>query len=190
MRQSRWRGPRKATKTVQRRYDQHFGDGRAVHRRRLRLHGGRNDRGCRWRPRSPAGRHTVGIAYCPRCALRQLGVAQRVRVEAGSFFESVPAGADTYVLKHIIHDWPEDDALAILRNLRAAASAKATVLLVEMVLGVDGRERTAAEYRALLERSGFRMTRQDDKGGADSVTVQPRRSGPYRLTGTHPGRRG
>lgn len=109
--------------------------------------------------------------------LRKLGVAERVRVEAGSFLDSVPAGADTYVLKHIIHDWPDDEAVTILRNLRAACGETATVLLVEtvipdhdrdfigkwadleMLLGVNGRERTAAEYRALLEGSGFRMTR-------------------------------
>jgi C-methyltransferase len=109
--------------------------------------------------------------------LRKLGAAERVRVEAGSFFESVPAGADAYVLKHIIHDWPDDEAVAILNNVRAACGANATVLLaefvipehdrdfpgkwgdLEMLLGVNGRERTAAEYRALLARSGLRMTR-------------------------------
>jgi C-methyltransferase len=109
--------------------------------------------------------------------LRKLGVAERVRIEAGSFFESVPAGADAYVLKHIIHDWPDEEAVAILRKIRAACGAYSTVLLaefvipehdrdfpgklgdLEMLLGVNGRERTAEEYRALLARSGFKMTR-------------------------------
>ena len=109
--------------------------------------------------------------------LHKLGVAGRVRIEAGSFFEDIPAGGDTYVLKHIIHDWPDDEAVAILRKLRAACNAAATVLLVELVIpehdrdfigkwadlemlqGVNGRERTAAQYRTLLERSGFKMTR-------------------------------
>ena len=109
--------------------------------------------------------------------MAKLGVAERVRIETGSFFDSVPAGGNAYVLKHVIHDWPDDEAVRILRNLRAASQANTTVLLVELVipehdrdfigkwadlemlLGANGRERTAAEYRALLERSGFRMTR-------------------------------
>jgi hypothetical protein len=109
--------------------------------------------------------------------MAKLGVAERVRIETGSFFDSVPAGGNAYVLKHVIHDWPDDEAVRILRNLRAASEANTTVLLVEtvipehdrdfigkwadleMLLGANGRERTAAEYRALLGRSGFRMTR-------------------------------
>lgn len=116
------------------------------------------------------------VAAAPEL-LSKLVVAERVRIDQGSFFESVPAGADTYVLKNIIHDWPDDDAAAILRNVRAAMGAKATILLVELVipehdrdfigkwadlemlLGVDGRERTAEEYRTLLARCGFTMTR-------------------------------
>jgi C-methyltransferase len=109
--------------------------------------------------------------------LAKRGVAERVQVVTGSFFDSVPAGGDAYVLKNIIHDWPDDEAVQILRNIRAACQANATVLLVELVIpehdrdyigkwidlemlhGANGRERTAAEYRALLERAGFRMTR-------------------------------
>jgi C-methyltransferase len=109
--------------------------------------------------------------------MAKLGVAERVRIETGSFFDSVPAGGYAYVLKHVIHDWPDDEAVQILRNLRTASEADTTVLLVELVipehdrefigkwadlemlLGANGRERTAAEYRALLERADFRMTR-------------------------------
>ena len=109
--------------------------------------------------------------------LRQRGVEDRVRVEGGSFFDSVPSGGDAYVLKNVIHDWPDGQAVAILRNVRVAAGADATVLLVEMVLPehdrdfagkwvdlemllqANGRERDAAEYRDLLRQAGFRMTR-------------------------------
>jgi len=109
--------------------------------------------------------------------LRQRGVEARVRVEGGSFFDSIPSGGDAYVLKNIIHDWPDGQAVAILRNVRVAAGADATVLLVEMVLPEhdrdfagkwadlemlvesNGRERAAAEYRDLLGQAGFRMTR-------------------------------
>ena len=79
------------------------------------------------------------VAAAP-AQLRKLGVAERVRVEAGSFFESIPAGGDTYVLKHIIHDWPDDEAVVILRKLRAACGAAATVLLVELVIPGHDRD--------------------------------------------------
>ncbi len=109
--------------------------------------------------------------------LRHSNVSDRVRIEEGSFFDAVPAGGDAYLLKNIIHDWPDGKALQILRNVRAAAKPGATLLLVEMVVldnGRDGpenwvdlemllnlgaRERTAAEYRDLLRKAGFRMTR-------------------------------
>jgi hypothetical protein len=105
------------------------------------------------------------------------GTKDRVRVEGGSFFDSVPSGGDAYVLKNVIHDWPDEQAVAILRNVRAAAGADSTVLLVEMVLpehdrdfagkwsdvemllDANGRERDAAEYRDLLRQAGFRTNR-------------------------------
>lgn len=109
--------------------------------------------------------------------LRKQDVADRVHIAEGSFFDCVPPGGDAYVLKNIIHDWPDDKALQILRNVRAAAGPHATVLLVELViprhnrdfpgkwadlemmLNLGARERTAAEYRDLLGEAGFRMTR-------------------------------
>lgn len=109
--------------------------------------------------------------------LRERNVADRVRIEEGSFFDSVPSGGDAYVLKNVIHDWPDDKAVQILRNVRAVAGARATVLLVELVipehnreflgkwadlemlLCAAARERTAAEYRDLLTQARFRMTR-------------------------------
>ncbi|MDR3658345.1 MAG: methyltransferase [Mycobacterium sp.] len=109
--------------------------------------------------------------------LRENNVADRVRIAEGSFFDGVPTGGDAYLLKNIIHDWADEKALQILRNVRAAAGRRSTVLLVEMVVrenGRDGpenwvdlemllnlgsRERTAEEYRKLLRQAGFRMTR-------------------------------
>jgi hypothetical protein len=109
--------------------------------------------------------------------LRAQGVAERVVIAEGSFFDDVPPDGDAYILKNIIHDWPDDKALQILRNVRAAAGPQATVLLVELVipdhhrdfagkwadlemmLNLGARERTAAEYRDLLSQAGLRMTR-------------------------------
>jgi hypothetical protein len=109
--------------------------------------------------------------------LKAAGVSQRCEIIGGSFFESVPAGGDVYVLKHIIHDWNDDDALRILHNVRAAMTPHAKLLLVEMVVPDDdrehmsklldlemlvalaGKERTAAQYAELLNRAGLRHTR-------------------------------
>jgi hypothetical protein len=109
-----------------------------------------------------------------------LGVAQRVQLTEGSFFEEIPAGGDACVLKHISHDWPDDAALQILKNVRGAVATDATLLLVEMLIPEhdrefagkfidmevlifnDGRERTASEFRGLLDKAGFEMVRVVD----------------------------
>ena len=109
--------------------------------------------------------------------LRQEGVEARCRVVPGSFFDAVPAGADAYVLKNVVHDWPDEEALAILRTCRGGISESATLQLVERVIlgpneGFDaafsdlnmlvapgGQERTEAEYATLLAAAGFRLTK-------------------------------
>lgn len=119
--------------------------------------------------------------------LQQRGMADRIRIESGSFFESVPAGADAYILSHIIHDWSEEQCLTILGNCRRAMSPQGRLLIVEMVLpGGDtphpgkmldmvmlmvpgGRERTEAEYAALLEKAGLRLTGVTPTASAVSV---------------------
>jgi C-methyltransferase len=109
--------------------------------------------------------------------LDRAGVSSRVRVEGGSFFDSVPTGGDAYVLQRVIHNWGDEAAETILRNIAAAAPDQATLLLVEMVVPqhhrefagnwvdldmlvlTEGHERTAAQHRELLRRSGFHLTR-------------------------------
>ncbi|MDA3664748.1 methyltransferase [Mycobacterium xenopi] len=116
------------------------------------------------------------VAGAPKL-LRERDVADRACVAEGSFFDSVPGGGNAYILKNIIHDWPDDQAVHILRNVRAVAAPGTTVLLIELVipehdrdfpgkwadlemlLNLGSRERTAAEYRELLSQAGFRMTR-------------------------------
>lgn len=108
--------------------------------------------------------------------LEAAGVSERTTVTGGSFFESVPEGGDAYLLKTIIHDWDEDSAVAILRNVRSAIAPDGTLALIELVLpegtphhpgllldlemlvAAGGRERTASEYAKLLSRAGFRQT--------------------------------
>jgi O-methyltransferase domain len=105
------------------------------------------------------------------------GVADRCEVVGGSFFDSVPDGGDAYLMKAILHDWSDDDALKILGNIRSAIAPEGKLLLLESVLpersssdigllidlemlvAVGGRERTHAEWANLLGRAGFRLNR-------------------------------
>ncbi len=119
--------------------------------------------------------------------LKQHGVEQRVSIEAGDFFKTVPAGGDVYLLSHIIHDWSEAQCLSILDNCRTAMQPNSRLLIVEMVLPTGdtphpgkmldmvmllvagGQERTEAEYAALLAKAGFRMVRVVPTESAVSV---------------------
>lgn len=111
--------------------------------------------------------------------LESAGVADRCEFLPGDFFESVPAGGDAYVLKSVIHDWNDERGEAILRNCRRAMDERARLLLVErivpprlavsaahraiargdlnMLVSWGSRERTEAEYRALLGGAGLEV---------------------------------
>jgi hypothetical protein len=119
--------------------------------------------------------------------LERFGVADRVTIEGGTFFEKVPAGHDAYLMSHIIHDWDEQECATILGHCRKAMKPDARILIVEMVLpeddgphpgklldmmmllGPGGQERTSAEYKALLAANGLRMTRVVPTASAVSV---------------------
>jgi hypothetical protein len=119
--------------------------------------------------------------------LQSRGVADRVTLEPGSFFERVPAGGDAYVMSHIIHDWTEEQCLTILGHCRKEMTPASRVLIVEMVLppgnaphpgklldimmlvGPGGRERTEQEYAELLGKAGLRLTRVVPTESAVSV---------------------
>jgi len=103
------------------------------------------------------------------------GVADRVTIQAGSFFEGVPSGGDVYILSHIIHDWTEEQCLTILQHCRDAMNPGGRILIVETVLPEGdtphqgklqdlvmmaipgGQERTEAEYATLLGKAGLRL---------------------------------
>jgi O-methyltransferase domain/Dimerisation domain len=106
--------------------------------------------------------------------IMQGDVAARCQIVGGSFFDSVPEGADAYLLKGVIHDWPDEDALRILRNTRRAIPSAGTLVLIEkivdsaarpaglmdlLMLVIGGRERTEADLRSLLAAAGFALTR-------------------------------
>ncbi len=109
--------------------------------------------------------------------LEKEGVASRVELVTGDFFESVAAGGDVYIMKHIIHDWNDASSVKILQSIRSAINENGKVLIVEMVvpegnepspsklLDINmlvmegGKERTEKEYRDLLAAADFRLTR-------------------------------
>lgn len=107
--------------------------------------------------------------------LRREGVADRCEVVEGSFFETVPAGADAYLLRHILHDWTDEQCAQILDRCREVIPESGRLLIVECVVprGNDrsaskdldmtmmavpgGIERTETEFRTLLHQSGFEL---------------------------------
>ncbi len=109
--------------------------------------------------------------------LEKEGVSSRVELASSDIFQSVPAGGDAYMMKHIIHDWDDEHSIKLLRNIRTAMNENGKVLIIEMVIpegnepspskildiqmlvSESGKERTEDEYQKLLEASGFRLTR-------------------------------
>jgi hypothetical protein len=120
-------------------------------------------------------------------ALRAAAIANRCEIVGGNFFESVPEGADGYILSFVVHDWNDADAMKILRNCRRAIRPDGKMLLLErvlkpanqvddgkladlnMLLMLGGRERTEAEFRALLSEVGFHLTRVIPTAGSPSI---------------------
>jgi hypothetical protein len=103
-------------------------------------------------------------------------LASRVELATGDFFVAVPANGDAYIMKHIIHDWDDAQALQILKNIGKAMNPGGRVLLVEsviternkpdfgklmdieMLVSPGGKERTAKEYEQLFARAGLTLT--------------------------------
>ncbi len=118
-----------------------------------------------------------GVIERARANLQAAGIADRCQAIAGSFFESVPPGADAYLMRHIIHDWDDARATTILRNVHRAMGAGGKLLVIESVIPPGnspsfgklldlamlvipgGEERTEEEYRKLFQAAGFRLNR-------------------------------
>jgi hypothetical protein len=112
------------------------------------------------------------VAEAPK-ALAERGVADRVECVGGDFFDSVPAGADTYLVSFVLHDWPDDEARRMLANIAAAGGPGARLMMVEFVvppgdtphmskmidltmLGMlAGQERAEDQWHDLLSTAGF-----------------------------------
>jgi SAM-dependent methyltransferase len=122
-------------------------------------------------------------------------VAGRCDFVGGDFFDSVPAAGDAYLLRHVVHDWEDREAVAILTRCREAMRPDGRILVVEtvippgngpcfgkwldlMMLLVGGRERTERQYRDLFSAAGLRVTRVVPTAHEVSVIEGVRDTGP------------
>lgn len=112
-----------------------------------------------------------GAAY-----LAERGLADRCELAGQSFFDPLPTGGDVYVLGHVVHDWPDDESVALLRRCADAAGERGRVVIIEgpgtgeadpaafaemnlrMLVLAGGRQREVDEYRALAAAAGLRVT--------------------------------
>ena len=116
--------------------------------------------------RSSAGQRGAG---------RPHGASHRCRWERGDFFDAVPADGDVYLLSRILHDWDDRQATCILRRIHSATAPDQRLLVIEQLLGEDGRpftplcdlnmaalygsgERSRDSMARLLQAAGFTMT--------------------------------
>jgi len=109
-------------------------------------------------------------------AAAALGLAERSRAMAGNFFTAVPE-ADIYLLKNVLHDWDDEEAVRILKRCRQAMRRGGRVVVIEMLIGeigepgiaplmdlnmmvlLTGRERTLVEFSGLLKDAGLRFSK-------------------------------
>lgn len=103
-------------------------------------------------------------------------LGDRLHYVGGSFLQTVPEGGDCYILSQILHNWPDEQCVQILRNCHTAMTAGSKLLILEqlipeklgglmpavemdlmMLVLLEGRERTEATYRALLSTLGFEI---------------------------------
>jgi hypothetical protein len=147
--------------------------------------------------------HTTGVLYdlppvvAGADALREPALAARCEIIGGDMFQTVPTGGDAYVLRAIIHNWSDHEAIQILRKCREAIRREGKLLLIEYVLAplaapdgatrawnsawvdltmlvlVTGLERSEAEFRALYAAAGFKLTRVIPTGGGAIIEGVP-----------------
>jgi hypothetical protein len=116
-----------------------------------------------------------GILFDQPNVVAQAPADSRFERVGGDFFKDIPVQADAYVMRWLLHDWSDEESIAILNNLKKVARPNARVMLVEsvvpetpafdmgkwmdlnMMVMATGRERTAAEFRELLGKAGFEL---------------------------------
>ncbi len=134
---------------------------------------------------TPAPRGIVFDLAAPadraREQIKESSLENRCEAVGGDFFKEVPGGGDAYILKHVIHDWDDERATAILKNCRRVMGPESKLLIVEgvyppridqsdisrgaaandvnMLVSTGGRQRSEAEFRSLYEAAGFKLTK-------------------------------
>jgi hypothetical protein len=121
--------------------------------------------------------------------LAEAGVAGRVEIVAGSFFDNAPPGADAYLLRRILHDWPDPQCVLILGKIRRVLPDDGRLLVIDGIVGppnddplvkfldlmmlvsAGGRERTEGEWRNVLSSAGFRLERTT-RGSASTHVLE------------------
>lgn len=119
-------------------------------------------------------------------AVRAAPHGERVEIVGGDFFKAVPGG-DLYLLKMILHDWTDQECVAILKNIRAAIAPGGRIAVIEHVLAevptaspaqnmdiammvwAEGKERKLSEFQALFAASGFAFDRLTQNPNGQSV---------------------
>jgi O-methyltransferase domain len=131
-----------------------------------------------------AAPHAQGVLFdLPHVIAEAAGVAsERLSLQAGDFFTDKLPSCDAYLVMEVIHDWGNEESVAILKAIRRAAPEQAKLLLIETIVPNDpgpdwskmvdihmltllgGRQRTCQEYEALFQRAGFSFAREIDTG--------------------------
>ena len=119
----------------------------------------------------------TGIIFDQPQVVAGAEVSERIELIGGDFFSEIPVEADVYLMKHILHDWNDEQCVTILNNLAKSAKSGAKLLLIESVVEEEnvpsmsklmdlnmmaitgGKERTATEYSELFEKTGFKLIR-------------------------------
>nr|AHE14582.1 EspM-like O-methyltransferase [uncultured bacterium] len=127
------------------------------------------------------------VADAARKQLAAAGLSERCTFVSGDFLHEVPPDADVYMLKGIVHNWPDDQAVVLFANCRRAMGPDSRLLLIEwvvpegdvfhpskfldlaMLFVYGGQERTEREYRTLLGEAGLRLDRIVDTGSTLNV---------------------
>jgi ubiquinone/menaquinone biosynthesis C-methylase UbiE len=120
------------------------------------------------------------------------GLSNRCELVSGNFFDSVVKGGDAYIMRHILHDWSDDDAVTILTNCRKSMNAGGKVLVVEAVIQegnepspfklldltmllIGGKERTKSQFENIFSKAGLKLNRivpfQHDLSVVEGVAV-------------------
>ena len=114
--------------------------------------------------------------------IKDSSVKDRCKLEAGNFFESLPQGADLYIMKEVLHDWNDTETLQILQNCKKVMHKNSKLLIIEhitdetqpgstlldiaMMLSTGGKERTKEEFNFILKKVDMSISKIYDTGSS------------------------